>query len=932
MNNPMERDRNNGKHVSFLRRCPWPRTTLLVLFIFALTSSSIMTGQSRSTPSSQMQPRTATEAIQPPVPRLVGDFRSRQDNGPFTKIIWRNELVLLIKEHHATPLASVSVLIKIPSLAPTSENEFLLRLAAKAIFPGVSSPDFTRGDSGLESLGGITESKVLPDSIRFTVTFPTEVITRIYPFITRGLSTTNLNVVALEQAQLSLRRDFQPLAKDDQGRNQFLVAGFPAKFSMTEGSSQNLLNSLNQFLRNALVGPNIVVAVVGDIDRERVIEQISKNLLSVPAPSSPKKEVPTPPSAAPQFHYELVPTSVGPSGLELYFSAKSTPPAILAQLSALLTHGETSYLKDFLVTQRPLATSVSSRTAFIDRTPYLLIRLSCPHESLDEASIFLFARLQQFVHSNPTPDEMLRARQQITLSWNLDDRTPSSISEKIVEYESNLGWFPYTRMMAEIEKVTADEVRNAAEEMFQMDRAFVIERWPLGQSARTFTPDTYQTFISLALPRALPRLAKSVEVAAAGAQKPPEKPLPYAGDFDRTQLKAQEWTKFSILRGPSVYVKEFHISPLVTIEALYPGGQLVESRDHAGLTELMTLAAIQSLKDKTHNELWFELESLGATIEPINDHDLFGYALITPRAAIPTCIEILLKILLEPQFSPGDVVLSKARMLQDIKSRLETSHDVAIDRLTAEFFKHADMYSSLEEQLHQISKWSEKDVVAWWNHLQKDTLPSIVILGDTEGTEFVTPFARRLSSSRWKSPAFQQLSTIMTPKLPALFEESFPMFPNSSLAIGFPGPNLISSNSMAIELGRWVFRDLFEWTQVDDFHYLRLFSGIRRGPDVASAAHAQSIVKQMDSLLASDEALTTARRLWMTDSMNAALDPRADGVNLFRRTIYFPDMESIHKAEPSSFSPSTVQLREALKSIFNAQNTLNSLITPRQTQ
>ncbi|MBZ5534477.1 MAG: insulinase family protein [Acidobacteriia bacterium] len=884
----------------------------------------------QSTPPRTRKPgATATrESTQPTPPRLIGNFKSREDHGPYSKVVYRNDLVLIVKEHHATPLASLTLLLKIPDLAPTAENELLLRIAAMTVLPANEPLETNNPGASFNSLGGITQAEVTPDRIEWTVTFPAEALQKIYPLVVQRLLKAEPSPGLVASALKTLSRPDGLNSRGIGGRELFVLTGYPASSAVPSEATPDLLNSLKQFLIRSLQAPQMIVSVVGDFERERVIQQVGENFLKLPEQPSKTKTTPASSTSKPAFHYTLLQSTDGLAGVNYYFHSKPDWTPTFAVLSSLLAQGEMSSLGHDLIYQRALASNLNADGLRVNGENFFAVHFSCPSGALDQTTVYLLARLRQFTNSLPSEDEMLRARRQFALAWELANRAPSAVSKRLAEYESGRGYLAYTSVLTDLEKVTAEEVSKAASGLFTLDTAHAIERWPLALASRTFTPESYRDFVELAVPRALNKIGKKAEQASANLPASAERPAPYVGNLDRSQLKAEPWNRYSILRGPNVFVNEFHLSPLVIIELLYPGGQFFESNDNAGMTALAVRSSIQSAKDKTHDELWFQLESLGATLIPIVENDLFGYALITPPSTAPACIDLLLEMLLEPRFSPEDVAAVKPQLLETLQSQLDSPRRFAADKLRSTFFSHTDLYPSLAKRMANVRKATEKDVSAWWDRIQKDIQPTLVILGDTQGTEYVAPFARKLSSSKWKPGAFEPLQSIKAPKLPAMVQDSSPTALSSLLMMGFNGPGFGVQDTDVIEIAKWLFKDVFSHSGVTEFFYLRSFEGDRDESAGDPTVLANQALGQMSALLASNTAVPAAQKMWQTHRRLQDLDSLFKGLTFFRRSFGSSDVESAGKAEQTVSQMTTSQLRQALAAIFQPQNMLACFVTP----
>lgn len=905
------------RSVNFPRRC-----SSLLCICFLLLPSFAMTGQTRVR---AMPPGTMPQTV---LTRVPGAYKSRDDQGSFSRVVLENDLVLLIKQHDAFPLASLTVHIHWPSLPPTAENELLIRLAAASLFNFAEAAVATQTSEPLETLGGVAEMEVKPEALLWTVTLPVESLSNIYALVARRLKTSALTPAELSTVLQKLGQGLVRATSKKSGQELFLLAGFPSPMEIPHDATPALVESVSTFLKQILIPSQMTVCVVGAIDRERVIQRVAEQFLSIPVGTTkPAPKTPSPETGG--LRYFRIDSPDGLAHVSVNFPLPSTPFSTAAILSAILTEGEMSLLHQTLQRTRNLVPSVDSRLFWLNKERILSIRFDCLKENIDEATVYVFARIQQFLSTAPSVDEILRARQQFVLNWYLGHQAPASVGIDMAEFESRSEFSLYSKLMKEVETVTPEEVHKAARNRLTPEHMVVVEQWPRGPDKRPFVTDTYKEFLSLALPRTLSKIGKKAEHASANLPAIPEPQTRYAGNLDRTQLKASGWKKYSILRGPDVYVNEFHLTPLVTIAALYPGGALFESADtQAGYTALATRGAVQATKDRTHDELWFQLEAMGATLVPLTTNDLFGYVLQVPSNAAQPAIEIFLDILLEPLFSPDDVNATKSQLILNWRSQLECPETFQDDQLMSTFFSQTNFYSPLIRRIGSVRKATEKDIAAWWNSLQKETAPVMIIFGDTEGTELVAPFARKLSSSRWKPTFLQAISNFKTPKLPALFKDRLSFLSVPQISVGFGGLNFSVPSAEAMDVGRWLFKDLLAFSRVYDFYYLRYFTGEIRSPLEGSPTNMNGVTKQISSLISTDTAVAAAQKSWKTERELMTARPIDKTLALFRRTVHFPSFEAVTKVEDEASQMTLTQLKEALSATFNLQNMLACQVSP----
>ncbi|MGB7624026.1 MAG: hypothetical protein WBN92_16895, partial [Terriglobia bacterium] len=139
------RRRRNSSPWTFLHNNPARHFSVFLFCLAFLTLPLNLPAQSSRSQPRKPNPAGAKGSTQSAPSQLVGNFKSREDHGSYSKVIYHNDLVLVVKEQHATPLASLTLFLKVPDLQPTAENELLLRVAALSVFPAIGLPEAANG-------------------------------------------------------------------------------------------------------------------------------------------------------------------------------------------------------------------------------------------------------------------------------------------------------------------------------------------------------------------------------------------------------------------------------------------------------------------------------------------------------------------------------------------------------------------------------------------------------------------------------------------------------------------------------------------------------------------------------------------------------------------------------------------------------------------
>lgn len=215
---------------------------------------------------------------------------------------------------------------------------------------------------------------------------------------------------------------------------------------------------------------NAVVAVVGNVDPDRIVAWAEKYLAAVPPGEDPPPVLAREPTQRGERRVEVV-WDAEPAlriGWHVPDVRHDDAPA-LTILANLLTGGRTSRLHRRLVTEDRVATGVTSSLGPGARYPQLFqIDASplAPHDAAEVEAV-IYAELERLASEGPSPQELERVRNQIAAGNVRRLQSSLGLAFQLVESESLLGdWRETFRMSERLRSVTPDDVKRVVTRYF----------------------------------------------------------------------------------------------------------------------------------------------------------------------------------------------------------------------------------------------------------------------------------------------------------------------------------------------------------------------------------------------------------------------------------------------------------------------------------
>src|SRR2546427_4642640 len=227
--------------------------------------------------------------------------------------------------------------------------------------------------------------------------------------------------------------------------------------------------------------------------------------------------------------------------------------------------------------------------------------------------------------------------------------------------------------------------------------------------------------------------------------------------------------KRSILRGPDVYIVEDRRLPLVSFGLFYPGGRLYESAKNAGVTEMMLRTAIRGTVRLNSEDISRRLENAGARIQVVNEPDFFGYVVDGLSAKMDQALEILMDISQQPSFQEDDLEREKELQLSRIKKLRENNYAYPVSLFMRTLFgEHAYARPAIGTEA-TVQAITREDLQAWFKTNQRQLVPTIIIVGDTQGTGLIAPLADVLTNEDLHE---REIASLPSPNLKAESKET----------------------------------------------------------------------------------------------------------------------------------------------------------------
>ena len=710
-------------------------------------------------------PASQDDAAESPPPRIVGPFLSREDVGPFTRVVFKNGLTVLLFERSNTPLVAMVTYVKAGRLHQDASSQgfwdLWTPLLLHSALPGGEGT--VAGEA--RRIGAELDTGVGEDHAWFSTVLPREAYRRGLDLQVTALEKWNPSpetVREINRTARQRRRFRQGPPEREYGRQLFDLAlrrgrGFD-EGSVSPGSPQGIDGTQFSSSHSRWFVPgNVLLAITGDFDRRALLREIVKRYRSFPkSPTLDPPAISTPDTDG--FSYAYRRQDLHQAGILIGFplpSAFTREWYACKVLQAVLTSGRTSVLNRRLDMARSPVHGGDSNTVVPGQTRTLILSLGAGRLGLDRSAVTALAAIERIKQGVLAESDLQRARALLAVEFLQSQEGLSGLAIQIARHEHRADFSKWRETLQRIESVTLEEVVGAARRYLDLERCTLLEYQPASEEIRQFNSGSYLEFLRMALPRAVGELKGDdwIEVPLPEEKEQAEgRPPSQSGPREiSTAGLVPPLRKFSILRGPDVWVQEGRWLRLASMGIFFPGGQASEPPGEQGITRLMAATAIGagSALQPTHPAAL--MERLGVEVDAVVEPDYFGFVLHGLSDNFAACVDILAETLQRPTFEEEVIAAQKealrlraARQLDDPRSQVERLF------LRAAYGAHPYGRDSHGERTTLLTL-SRQDLLEWHRRYVQGTQPVVVIAGDVEGSAFAARFAgkwRRSGISR----------------------------------------------------------------------------------------------------------------------------------------------------------------------------------------
>ncbi len=734
----------------------------LVASLFMLTSTHAKTSShgSSTPPGSSVAVAPVHKSTQPPPEIKVP---------PVTAKIWtlQDGLTVIVQEDHSAPVASVQAWCETGSIDEDKHlGAGLSHILEHMLFKGTETRSNSQFAQKIQDQGGYINAYTSYDRTVFWIDIPAKGATTAVDLLADAMMNSTLPPEEYTKEQEVIRREFA-MGYDDPDRMASLklmeVAFREHPYRVPVIGHIEIYNKLTrddvmEYYKARYVPNNLFFVVVGDVDGEKIHQQLETFFSKYPRKSLPPVYIPQePPQLGHRESHTEFPTELTRLQFAWHTPAITNPdvPA-LDLLSTILGDGRSSRLYQKLREEQGLVHSISAYT-YTPGDPGLFgVEAMLDPDKREATQKAVLEMMEQVKQQGVSTAELEKAKRQM-LNGHLNSLT--TMRGKASDLGSN--WLLTRNLnfsneyLEAIQRVTVEDIQRVLHTYFDDKNLNVVSLNPEGS-----------------------------------LKKETEKAQP---------LSAGEIQKFDLPNGLRLLVREDSRLPLVSMVACFKAGMLAETPQNNGITKVCARVMTKGTESRTGEQIANTIESVGGSIGSDAGNNSFSVSVKVMQPDTKLGLEILSDVLLRPNFPEQQIEREKQIQLASIKSEEEEMTTVARNLLRANLFPNHPYGMRGSGTVESVSQLNRQQLVEFYKKYVCGKNAVIAIFGNVKAAEVKALVEQTLG----KLPAGEE-ALKQPPQPPELTEtktvEAHKQKAQAIIMAGFRGADMFSPDREELDL------------------------------------------------------------------------------------------------------------------------------------
>src|SRR5438105_4428749 len=683
------------------------------------------------------------------------------------KWILPNGLTIIVQEDHSAPVASVQAWCSTGSVDEDQHlGAGLSHILEHMLFKGTKTRSANQIAQSIQDVGGYINAYTSFDRTVFWIDVPKNGVGTALNALSDAMMNSTLPPDEYKKEQEVIRREFAMGMDDPDRMVSLLLFGtayqrHPYRFPVIgelEIYNQLTQDQVMQYYKTRYVPNNLTFVVVGDVDAEKVRQQLGDLFKPYPEKSLKPVFIPSePPQLGRREVHREFSTELTHLAMAWHIPEVTSPdvPA-LDLLSTILGDGRSSRLYRRVREEAGLAFGISA-FSYTPGDPGLFgIDATLDPKKRDAAEQLVLRIIDEVKQAGVTAEELTKAKK-ISLSHHLGALT--TMRGQASDIGSN--WFLTRNLnfsrdyLDAVQKVTLDDIKRVA---------------------ANYLTDTNLTLVSLNPKGSLAAKAEGPRVAGAA-----------------------EIQKFELSNGLRLLVREDRRLPLVAMGAVFRGGLLAETTQDNGITRLMAKVLLKGTKTRTAEQIANQIEAVGGSISSDAGNNTFNVSLGVTKPDVKLGLDLLSDVLLNATMPEKAITREKEIQIAAIQQEEEQLTAVARNIMRQALFSQHPYALRSNGSAESVQQLTQNELLEFRDRYIVAKNGVVFVFGDVKASEVKQLIEQTLGKMKPGALALTDAKP-STPLGKPETVESHRDKAQGVIMVGFRGASLSSPDRYALEL------------------------------------------------------------------------------------------------------------------------------------
>ena len=620
-------------------------------------------------------------------------------------VVLKNGLTVLIRESHGSPVVSCQVLVKTGSMYEGKRMQGGLSHYLEHVVSGGTTSTLTEAQikERLQAMGGATNAYTDYEHTVYFIKTTGEYYKEALGLLLAYVSDCQFNETEYEREKGVILQEYQMGENDPSNQlwRLFMKTAYlehPVRYPVI-GDREIFMSmdkdDLEAHYRRWYTPENMVVSVVGAVDKEAVLETVLELAEHMKRTSNPPYVLPMEPVQLSERRVEKSMPVARATRAEIGFRTVSLADPDLYPLDVLaviMGDGRTSMLYENVRDKKGLVVSISawSWTPVFTEGQFL-VSMDLEYKDLSEAIDAVLAETTAVQKGAINEEALTRAKKKIVADYIFGQESVQSQARQLASDWVATG-DPYfsEAYVSRIQEVTPQDLKRVAN-------------------------------------RYLRREHMTVAVV-----KPPEDLSKGQGAPASTSSVTPEIQKITLPNQMVLLLQKNTAVPIVDMEFVVRGGLRFEPVDKPGLSNFMASLLTKGTKGRSKTEIAETIENVGGSIRSGSGNNTVSVSVSVLKENFDVGLDLLSDVVLHPTFPEDEIEKQRRETLVAIE-KLDENWTVEITRLFKRHYYHHHPYrNDIIGSSEPVESFTRSDIRDSYEAVMMPNNAVLAIFGDID--------------------------------------------------------------------------------------------------------------------------------------------------------------------------------------------------------